>query len=42
MTENQQFLASVGADYFLKVWDYDFKMVGPGASQMFLGLLIHI
>ncbi len=31
-TPNFRYLASVGADSLLKVWDYDFSLQGPGSN----------
>lgn len=29
-------MVTVGADSFLKVWDYDLALSGPGSNQVFM------
>ena len=36
LSNNFKYMASVGADNLLKIWDYDFSLVGPGSNQVFL------
>lgn len=32
-----KYLISVGAEAYVKVWDYEFQIKGPGSSQIFIG-----
>lgn len=36
-SDNLRFLFSVGKEAFVKVWDYEFSLKGPGSCQVFLG-----
>jgi WD40 repeat protein len=37
VTDNFKYLASVGSDQLLKIWDYEFELKGPGENQVYLG-----
>jgi WD40 repeat protein len=32
LSPNLRFLLSTGADSFIKVWDYEFSLKGPGSA----------
>lgn len=32
ISPNYRYIFSVGGDAFLKVWDYEFSLKGPGSS----------
>lgn len=34
---NMKYVLSVGAEPYVKVWDYEFTIKGPGSSQVFIG-----
>lgn len=37
ISPNMKYLISVGAEAYVKVWDYEFQIKGPGSSQIFIG-----
>ncbi|CAD8163025.1 unnamed protein product [Paramecium octaurelia] len=37
VSPNMKYLFSVGAEQYLKVWDYEFQIKGPGSCQVFIG-----
>ncbi|KAL4455065.1 hypothetical protein ABPG74_006447 [Tetrahymena malaccensis] len=36
LSSNFKYMASVGGDKLLKIWDYEFLLNGPGSNQVFL------
>lgn len=37
ISPNMKYLISVGGEAYVKVWDYEFQIKGPGSSQVFIG-----
>jgi WD40 repeat protein len=37
LSANLKYLFTVGRENFVKVWDYEFSIKGPGSNQVFIG-----